>query len=333
MSYPPSPPWIEPHEDAGSAEPFVTDRRRTGRGWLPYVLAGLTVVTTALAGGLLAPGGGHALEVLLQGLGTLSPRHVLAALGWMALAGTPYSIAVMAFFLVHEMGHFVACRRYGVDSTLPYFIPAPPLLLPFGTLGAVIRIKSPIPHRRALFDIGIAGPLAGFVVALPLVVWGTLRADVLVPPLPEGEIIWGRSLLVQLVLLAFRPDAAHSALAGDPIYVAGWLGLLATAMNLIPAGQLDGGHIVYAVAPAWHRPVALASAGFLLALVTMRGLVHHELSAWMVWGVVVLVFGRNHPTIPDSEPLGPLRTILAVVAAVILVLAFMPAPLGVIGGP
>lgn len=315
---PPSPSWLETPPPR-VAPPAV----RRPRSVLPLVLVALTFLTTSMTGGFYYSTGAaaRAIELAFDNGGF--------ALGLLAImvAGLPYSLAVMLFFLAHEMGHYVACRRYGVDSTLPYFIPAP-LPFPFGTLGAVIRIRSVIPTRRALFDIGIAGPIAGFVVALPLLVAGTLQAEVATPGQLAGPgIAYGDSLLSFWLATLLRPDAPSANLIVTPLYMAGWLGLLATAMNLIPAGQLDGGHIVFALAPRWHRAVGLAAGAFLLTFVTTRALWFREFSPWVLWAVVVLWLGRRHPPVPDWEArLGPLRVALAVAALAILLLCFMPVP-------
>ena len=313
-------PWGS--SPAPAATPLPPPRRRFAR--LPWILAALTFVTTTFAGAGFTERGGRALEALL----TLDPLRFAGALPSVAAAGLPFSIAVMAFFFAHEMGHYVACRRYGVEATLPFFIPTPPPF-PFGTMGAVIRIKSPIPSRRALFDIGAAGPLAGFAVALPLMALGILLSPLAAPgPAPSGAWVFGDSLLVYLLEGLLRPDAAATGLVAHPVFLAAWLGLLATAMNLIPAGQLDGGHVAYAVAPRWRRAIAHSSAAFLVALVAGRGLLHHEFSGWAIWAAIVLLFGRNHPYVPeDGLPLGRTRLILAAACLAILVLCFAPAPI------
>ncbi len=323
MSYPPPPPWVEAPEPATPPGAIRTERTRRRRAWLPYALFAATIVTTMLAGGGFA--GVHPLGPVVALLeGGLGPFLVgLVALAW---AGAPYAFAVMLFFFAHEMGHYLACRRYGVDSTLPFFIPAPPPF-PFGTLGAVIRIRSAIPSRKALFDIGVAGPLAGFVVAIPLLVIGVLDARV-APPVPHGaEAVFGDSLLTWGLIRLLRPEAHGTDLIVGPVFMAGWLGLLATAMNLIPAGQLDGGHLAYAIAPRWHRAIGLCAGGFLFGIVVVDAF-RHEFSAWSLWMIVVFVFGRFHPPVPfwDAE-LGGRRLALALAALAILVLCFMPVPL------
>ncbi|UCF66173.1 MAG: site-2 protease family protein [Acidobacteriota bacterium] len=277
----------------------------------------------------MAPGS----SALGQALYSADPQGILIGLLRIPWDGLPYAGTLLVFFLAHEMGHYVACRLYGVACTLPYFIPSPPYLL-FGTFGAVIRIRGTIPHRRALFDIGIAGPLAGFAVAVPVLAWGLLRSRV-ADPTPPGAVgayaIYGDSLLTFGLTEMLRPDAAGQQLLADPVFVAGWLGLLATAMNLIPAGQFDGGHIIYALTPRWHRVVSLSSAMFLIALVATIALRLGEPSAWSAWAIVVFVLGRHHPPLPNEQPgLGFTRIVLAILALGILALCFMPSPIRVV---
>lgn len=296
-----------------------------------------TLLTTTLAGFLLTPAGVECLNALLEhpllvmrDLASAGLPSLLLQLREILHRGWPYALSVVAFFAAHEMGHYLACRYYRVSCTLPFFLPAPPL---FGTFGAVIRIRQPIPHRRALFDIGIAGPLAGFVVAVPLLAIGVLRSqavplDLLGPQ--EGSLSLGASLLSRWMEGWLRPELAGADLLADPVYFAAWLGFLATAMNLIPAGQFDGGHILYALSPRWHRPVSLLAGLSLLTLVAGYALFAHQASAWTIWSVVVLAFGRRHPPLPvDGQPLGPARILLAVLIGVILVLCFIPHPLAV----
>ena len=323
MSYPPSPPWADTDPD----QPLLLVPPRRRPRW-SFVLAALTLLTTCAAGGYeFTPTGRAAGDLLFSG----GVSGFFAALLLVLVSGLPYGLAVMAFFVVHELGHYVACRIYRVDSTPPIFLPVPPWPFLFGTLGAVIRIRTPIPTRRALFDIGIAGPLAGFVVATALIVAGTLGATAVSPhPLGYGETVFGDCLMTKLVVLLFRPEWKDMELRVGPVYMAGWLGMLATTMNLIPAGQLDGGHIVYALAPRWHQPIALSSGAFLLGLVTLRGLYYGELSTWMLWAAVVFIFGRRHPPLPEYEPsLGRGRQLLALAAALVLLLTFMPVPIAV----
>lgn len=309
---------------------------------LPLLLALATCMTTLVSGAMMTSEGflaanGFLADPLGSGIALLERGPA----GWLRVVldvlrlGGPYALALMAFFGAHEMGHFLACRHYGVWATWPHFLPGPPLI---GTFGAVIRIRSPIPTRRALFDIGIAGPLAGFVVALPVLAVGILRSD-LVPrePLPPGAetIVFGDSLLTRGLVAWLRPAVGDGyELVADPVFVAGWIGMLATVMNLIPAGQFDGGHILYAVKSRYHRAVSLLSAGALWALVLGYGFVAREFSAWTVWAVVVTLFGRRHPPLPSAgPPLDRRRLVLLGVAVAILVLGFLPHPIAIVSGP
>ena len=228
-------------------------------GWrLNLLLLGATALSTTLCGGIFF--GGEAGSVFLQGSG-----------GWPAVLsnGLSYSLPVLLILGAHEMGHYAACRRHAVGATLPYFIPAPFL---FGTMGAVIRMRPPIPGRRALFDIGIAGPLAGFIVAVPVLAVGVATSRVEPLPSAPGEIIvFGYPPLVSgLVRLFHGALAPGVALVESPAMMAGWFGMLITAMNLFPVGQLDGGHITYALSPGLHRVASLAAAGAMVALVAFE---------------------------------------------------------------
>lgn len=225
-------------------------------GWrLNLLLVALTILTTAVWGLIFQ--GLDPLAVILAGS---EGSHALGT----ALAG--YTLPLLLILGSHEMGHYVACRIYGVDATLPYFIPSP---LTFGTMGAVIRMRPPIPNRRALFDIGVAGPIAGFLVAVPVLVYGTATATVIpAAQAPAGGLDLGGSLLINFVERWSGPHVADgSLLMMSPAMVAGWFGCLVTAMNLFPVGQLDGGHVAFAIAPRWHRQIARSAACGMVALV------------------------------------------------------------------
>jgi Zn-dependent protease len=234
--------------------------------------------------------------------------------------GLSFSVPLMTILLAHEMGHYLACRYYRLPATLPYFLPLPSML---GTLGAFIRIKAPLRNRRELFDVGIAGPLAGFVVLIPFLVYGLAHSELGLRPteLRLGERIGlpGLCLAVELVARLFHgPIGSDAVINFHPFALAAWFGLLATSINLIPLGQLDGGHILYAVSRRWQRRLALpvwaglAVAGFLWP-------------GWWLWCVLTVVFRLFHPRVQnESAPLGRGRKILAVVALVILALSFTP---------
>jgi membrane-associated protease RseP (regulator of RpoE activity) len=242
----------------------------------------------------------------------------------------PFSLTLLAILGTHEFGHYWMSRHHGVAVTLPYFIPAPSFI---GTFGAFIRIKSLIPNRRALFDIGVAGPIAGFVVAVPAIIIGLALSEVR----PSAELTGiglGSSIffngMVQLVL-GVAPDAVDVLL--HPVAFAGWIGLFVTALNLIPAGQLDGGHIVYALFGRWHRLVTLLCVLTLLPLGWFW-------PGWWVWAFVVfwfsgpqaawrqgLRFAFLHPPLMDETmTLSSTQKLVAAVALVIFLVAFSPIP-------
>lgn len=239
------------------------------------------------------------------------------------LGGLWFSVSVLTILGAHEAGHYLACRRYGVDASLPYFLPAP---LPLtGTFGAFIRIRDVIPHKRALFDIGAAGPFAGFVVAVPLLVLGLWLSRLV--PMPEHfeMIALGRPLIYQAtqhVLWGALPDGQLLHL--HPVARAAWFGLLATALNLFPLAQLDGGHVAYAVFGAKARWITMGTAAVIFALTLVSG-------SWIAWAVLVVVVlvvaGPSHPpTANDLAPLGGRRLALAVAAALVFALCFTSAP-------
>ncbi len=236
------------------------------------------------------------------------------------MGGPKLAVALMGILLAHELGHYLACRRYGVDATLPYFIPLPVLSF-VGTLGAFIRIKSPIPHRRALIDIGLAGPLAGFAVCLPVLVLGVLEAQV-VPAAPADQgFSLGEPLAFQWMARWFLGAVPEGMdLSIGPLGLAAWFGLFVTALNLMPVGQLDGGHAVYALLRRWHPHVSRAAVGLCLVLLYFR-------PTWLLWTVLLLVLGRRHPpTLDDQPPVGWSRVVLGLFALAVFAVCFTPNP-------
>jgi len=227
----------------------------------------------------------------------------------------------MSIMLAHEFGHYFACRYYRIDATLPFFIPFPSLV---GTLGAFIRIKSPIPHRRALFDVGIAGPLMGFVVALPVLVLGFFDAAyVPTAAFDSGTgVTLGDPLLLQgMARLFLGPAPEGMTLAIGGLGLAGWFGLVLTGLNLLPIGQLDGGHVVYALVR--EKAEAVSRLGFWACV----GLVYFGPS-WFVWALLLLFLGRRHPpTLDDMQPVGRGRVVVALLGLVVFVVSFVPNPL------
>jgi membrane-associated protease RseP (regulator of RpoE activity) len=281
------------------------------------VLFLLTVISTTFVGGIhyflfdrgLTGGDGDALNLT-------DPSFYLKGL-W-------YSLSILAILGCHEMGHYVACRIYGVDATLPYFLPAP---LPLtGTFGAFIRIRSRIPDKKALFDIGLAGPIAGFVVTIPVLFIGLTLSRV--ERLPENfSGAWlGEPLLFQAASWLVWGDLGEGmTINTHPMAFAAWFGLLATALNLFPLGQLDGGHVAYAVLGSRATVLSLATICVAIGLTLVS-------SSWIVWTilmvVMLLVIGPRHPpTLDDTTPVGRGRLLLAIVGLIMLIVSFTPAPI------
>ncbi len=236
-----------------------------------------------------------------------------------------YALALLMILTAHEMGHYIASRWYGVDATPPYFIPffIPFPVLQAGTFGAFIKIKSPIPSRRALFDIGIAGPLAGFVFLIPVVFIGHYFAQ---PPEPGPAGI----LLQDPLLFKVFQRLLHlpSDLALNPVTWAAWIGALMTSLNLIPVGQLDGGHVTYATLGArGHKIVSIACYLIVIAL-AVYGAIHNTWN-WVVWLILLTLMMRaGHPPVTDEEePLGIGRMIVALIGLIVFILCFMPFPI------
>jgi len=241
-------------------------------------------------------------------------------------------LGLMSILLAHEMGHYLACRIYGVHSTLPFFIPAPwapigpglawmPLSF-IGTFGAVIRIKAPFPNRKVLFDVGIAGPLCGFVVACVVMALGVRDASFV--PIGEGtdKDLFGAPLIFQIIARVLSPEApAGSVLVLGPLGLAAWFGFLVTALNLMPVGQLDGGHVAYAILRRRSLPLSRFAQAMGLVLLWYSPL-------WLAWMVVMLVIGKRHPpTLADHRPVGRLRVAIGLVGLVVFALSFTPKPL------
>ena len=241
--------------------------------------------------------------------------------------GLWYSATILSILGCHELGHYFACRYYDVDASLPFFIPVPPPFLT-GTMGAFIRIREPIPSKKMLFDIGIAGPIAGFVVAVPALFVGLAMSHVVRLPAASSDMLeLGEPLLfkgISWLLWGTQPDGY--SLNMHPMAFAAWFGLLATALNLFPIGQLDGGHISYSVlGPRWSTYVTFAMVGTAVGLTFFT-------TSWMVWTgmmvVMLFIFGPRHPRVFDEEvPLDRTRLLLAAFAVVMFVLCFTPAPI------
>lgn len=279
-----------PYEQLGpapaAAAPVPTGWPRRRELAVPAVLFALTLVTTTLANGPL------------------------------------YGACVVGILLVHEMGHYLMCRRYHVPSTLPYFIPLPPPISFLGTLGAVIRMRLRTGERKILYDIGIAGPLAGLIVAIPVSLWGLAHSTVLPGPMSQGGLILGESLLFillqKITLGSVSPDAV---VVLHPVALAGWTGLFVTGLNLIPVGMLDGGHVAYGLLGRRSVFVAMVGVAVLLALAIV------VFPGWWVWIVLLLLLGVRHPAARlSSPPIDRRRVLLGIFTLLVFIACFVPRP-------
>jgi membrane-associated protease RseP (regulator of RpoE activity) len=295
----------------GGGRPRADDRQ-----CLNGILFVLTLVSTFAIGVLLSvsfvypdssgpsaaprPSVGHILE----------PRILL-------LAGL-YAAVLMIILTGHELGHYLTCRHYGIAATLPYFIPGPTLI---GTFGAFIRIQSPVSLKRQWFDIGAAGPLAGFILTLPALFVGLALSKIVPVAASEGAVALGEPLLLKLgSALFFRHVPAGSDVVLHPVAFAGWIGLLVTAMNLIPIGQLDGGHVLYSLLLRKRRYLYVPIFGALIAL----GLLW---IGWLIWVLIAFFIARRDPLIQDAvTPLSAREKALAFIPLAVLILTFVPQP-------
>ena len=321
--YPPSTPSGAPLREWDGAliealEPEPPRPRH--RYWLHALLLLLTLVTTTVVGAGLAQSfaENRSFDFDADILGYMRAWHDPSYL----LAGLPFSLTLLAILMSHEMGHYIAARYYGVDVTLPFFLPAPTLI---GTLGAFIRIRSHIPTKRALFDIGIAGPLAGFAVLIFPLAAGLSLSKVVPGIAGRGDLVFGTPLILRLFEWVQFPGAATADIYLHPAVRAAWVGLLATALNLLPIGQLDGGHILYAFLGERTRWLSLIFIGILVPMGFFFAY------SWLVWAVLLFLFARRHPPLFDQRPIGRARTWLGIAALIILILSFTASPVRTTG--
>jgi len=295
-------PWPPPAQPEVATRPVARARSLLVHG----LLLAVTALTTTAAGALWE--------------GFDPARHPA-----LLVRGLPFAATLLTILLVHESGHYIMCLRHRVKASLPYFLPAPPQIFPLGTFGAFIRIRSRFPDRRALFDIGAAGPWAGFVVALAATAFGLARSTVLPSP-PDGHALeLGDSLLTAfLTRLVLHADPATVML--HPVAFAGWFGLFVTSINLLPAGQLDGGHVLYA---ALGRRPRLIPALLLASLVWLG---FRAWTGWLVWAVIITVLLRlgHPPTENDLRPLGLWRRLASLATLALFVLTFVAEPLRIL---
>lgn len=317
-------PSIPSPESAWPVE-AVYVRRPAQRYWLHLLLLVTTFVTTLTVGARLQYNFSQNLPILVESDDALPMFPVTWVIHQPSrlLLGLPFSLTLMGILLAHEMGHYLYCRRYGVQATLPFFIPAPTLI---GTLGAFIRIRSRIRSRDALFDIGIAGPFAGFVVALPVMFLGLLLSHT-APAALNQDIELGFPLIFQLGRYFAGACTGHwlpgfGQVLLHPVAIAAWVGMFATALNLLPGGQLDGGHIVFALNPGAHKRISR------LAIVVLIPLGIYFWFGWFVWAVLLWVSGLRHPSVPTWPDLSKRRRATSLLALLLLMLTLAPAPFG-----
>ena len=303
--------------DLPSREPGPTTRE-----WvISAALLCITFISTSFAG-----------LFQLAGFDVSFALHAFAVKPGLIFRGLLFSVPLISILLAHELGHFIACRYYGMRCTPPFFIPIPFTLI--GTFGAFIKIKSRFRHNRALFDIGVAGPLAGFLFTLPTL-WIGISLSRLIPKgsFAPGELVFGEPLILRFfaaLILGYSPD--RQDLIVHPMAMAAWVGLLATSLNLLPIWQLDGGHILYAVAgQSWQKKITIVSISGLMLLSFLRW---PPALSYLLFGVLLLVIGvrvrfYHPPTLMDQDELGPGRIFVGLLALLILILSFTLIPISI----
>jgi len=292
------------HVEYGPRVRAVSKKAPQKDGWrLQLILFLLTIVTT-----------------LIAGVSFYTAPSELLRDPYLILLGLPFSASLLSILMAHEMGHYVTARLYKVRVTLPYFIPAPTLI---GTLGAVIKMRSRLGKKHVLMEIGAAGPFAGIIVAIPLVLWGLNHSEII--PMSEGAgdyIVFGDSLLFMLltkITVGVLPEGYDLLL--HPVGFAGWVGFLVTSLNLMPIGQLDGGHISYALFGRRHR---IVSRLFVIFLVVLGAIAY---PGWLIWALLLLIIGMDHPPVADdAAPLGTFHKVIGYAALALFVLTFIPQP-------
>ncbi|HLV00326.1 MAG TPA: site-2 protease family protein [Acidobacteriota bacterium] len=309
---------------AGTSVPsYHSGEPEKTRYLLPLILFLLTVLTTTGAGFFLFINFLSSSGEQQAYLERLFRDPSIIFIGW------PFSVTILAILLAHEMGHYVTCRVYGIRATLPYVIPAPPPIVPFGTFGAVIKIKSLFRDRNQIFDVGLAGPIAGFILIIPALIIGLSFSREEPMPKDIGFMLeFGEPLLFQLGAYLWFGSGDEILLHLHPVGWAAWFGMLATSLNLLPVGQLDGGHVVYALFGARiHRIVSYLTFVALIAL----SFYSWPVLGYLVFALVLVFIGFRHPRPYIDAPIrGRGRILAAVVGLIIFILTFIPVPVRIV---
>jgi membrane-associated protease RseP (regulator of RpoE activity) len=321
--------------------------RPTARTWAKHLLLLLVTFCTVTVAGVMQPFGNLPLfpDVDPQGTSELlgfllslpglyfyqisSTIYQLLTDAAVLKSGLKFSLSLLFILTSHEMGHYIACRLYGVDATLPFFIPTPPLIGPAGTFGAFIKIVSPLPSRRATFDIGVAGPIAGFVALIPIAVIGLLTMEQAAPEQlasAQTGLYFSDPLLTRILSYFLNVDLGAGHI--NPFYAAAWLGLLVTALNLIPSGQLDGGHAVFSVfgerIHCWTGRIAFV----VMVALAISGLYFYNSPSGLLFAILLGVMMRiRHPQPLDPTPLDAKRLLVAALTLLIFILSFTAFPI------
>ena len=281
------------------------------------LLLGATLLTTTAMGARMAQNFRYNRPAFQLERDWAALAQVWKEPAWL-LGGLPFSLCLLGILLAHELGHYLACRYYRLDATLPFFLPAPTFI---GTFGAFIRIRSAIITKRVLFDVGIAGPLAGLLLLLPVLGIGLAYSKVIPGIAERGDLVFGTPLMLRLAEQAVFPGVPASDIYLHPVARAAWVGLFATALNLLPIGQLDGGHILYSFVGERHR---LLSRVFGAALIPFGFFFWY---GWLFWAGVLFLSGMRHPVIRGPRPMGSERGKLGWLALAVFLLSFTVAPI------
>ncbi len=320
--------------------------RPTRRTWIKHISLLLVTFVTCTIAGLIQPFGifpflpelnPQSWTELLQVLPTIPFQYVQMIFGIVQKLGDfsvlsyglKFSVSLLFILICHEMGHYIACRIYKVDATLPYFIPTPPLIGPAGTIGAFIKIVSPMPSRRAIFDIGVAGPIAGFIALFPIALLAILTTQYApsAPLLPdEFQLVFADPIAYRIFAYLGGIDLSQPTIP-NPFYFATWLGLLITALNLIPSGQLDGGHAVYAIFGERFHKLSGKVVFAVMLLFSILGMYFFSSPSGLLFVVILAFMLRvGHPQPLDETPLDLKRKLIAFLTLIIFILCFVPFP-------